>query len=242
MDELTTASINLPPDIAHRAFYFTVSKKKWELYQKREMNAWYNKASLAERISFVKQYYVPILNKYLQDSADDMHMLEIGSGPVCTMQHVEKGMKTYVDPLLNDFRRLFPGMMPEDAHYITGMAEQLKLPSGSFESIGCFDMLSDAHNPELVLSHIKSLLKEDGRLFVSMDLWPSLIARAHLWLAGFAPRIPGLNRLYCYTYRGFFHTLARHFDILAEHKIETRFSWLSPKREILFVCQPMKKQ
>lgn len=238
MTNLSQHSIPMRNILLHRAFYFAVSKARWSLFQKRVLQFWQTKKALSERSSMAQEHYVPLLKKYLQGKSDDIDLLEIGCGPVCAIQYLDMGGKTYVDPLIVDYKRLFPGMMPESGTYITSMAEHLKLPKASFDVVVCLDTLSDVLNPELVLNNMRNLLKDDGLLFVSMIVWPSWLARIHLLLAQFAPTLPRFNRLYSYTERGFRNSLSRHVQIIAEQKVMTNRQWFSLSREIIFVCKP----
>ncbi len=229
---------------SHRAFYHAVSKQRWTVFQKRVLLFWGQKDAFSTRCNYAKRYYLPILKRLFKKQDDDISILEIGSGPVCVAQYLEKGHQTYIDPLLDDYRRLFPGAMPETASYITEMAEKVNIPDESFDAVLCFNTLSDVHNPELVLNKVSHILKQDGLFVVSIDLWPSLLARAHFHLSRLAPGLPRVNRLYSYTYKGFRNTLCRHFKIVSEQRVGSALHWLSMRQEFVFICkqQPNEKK
>ncbi len=221
----------------HRAIYSAVSKQLWSIYQKRVLHIWNNERVLKVRQIFTRRYYLPLIKPWSDKFDEQMHVLEIGSGPVCAAQYLEKGQQTYVDPLIDDYRKLFPGVMPEKATYLAVMAEKIEGPYQSFDMVLCLDTLSDAHNPELVLNRVHEMMKQDGYFIVSIDTWPSWLARLHYFLARFFPALPQFNRLYSYTYQGFHNTLIRHFEVLEESIVRPNFLWLSLKKEILFVCK-----
>jgi len=221
----------------HKALYHAVSKQLWSIYQKRVFQFWKNERALQSRQVFSKRYYLPLLKPLIQALPDDMNLLEIGSGPVCAAQYLDKGQQTYIDPLADDYRKLFPGVMPEKAIYLPLMVEKMELPESSFDVVLCLDTISDVHNPELVMHKVHHVLKQDGLFIVSMDLWPGWLARMHHVLYRIIPVLPQFNRLYSYTHNGFSNTLTRHFDIVSEELIRPQFSWLFFKKEILFVCK-----
>ncbi len=225
----------------HRAFYHAVSKQRWSVFQKRVLHFWQQEDSFRTRNTYSRRYYIPLLKALLTDKPDDIKILEIGSGPICAAQYLEKGSQTYIDPLLDDFRRIFPGKMPEDAVYMPTMVEKVEMPKQSFDVVICLNTLSDVLNPELVLNKVEQTLKPDGTFVVSIDLWPSWLARAHFFLSRFAPGLPRLNRLYSYTHKGIFNTLSRHFNIVSEQRVGSKLSWLSLRKEYFFVCEPRKK-
>ena len=221
----------------HRAVYTAVSKQLWMIYQKRVFHVWNNEKALKTRQVFTRRYYLPLIKPWAEKLEEPMQILEIGSGPVCAAQYLEKGQQTYIDPLINDYRKLFPGVMPEKATYFPVMAENIEGFEQTFDLILCLDTLSDVHNPELVLHKVREMMKRDGYFIVSMDTWPSWLARLHYFLARFFPALPQFNRLYSYTYHGFKNTLLRHFDVIDESIVRPNFSWLLLKKEMLFVCK-----
>ncbi|MDQ6988710.1 MAG: methyltransferase domain-containing protein [Mariprofundaceae bacterium] len=229
----------------HRAFYHAVSKQRWMVYQKREYLYWLQqKDELSLRQNFVQHMYVPLLQKHLSTlavAADKLQILEFGCGPVCTAQYVDQGKKTYVDPLMDDYRRLFPATLPEKSTYLALMAEEVDLPEDNYDMVLCLNVLSDVHNPELVLNHVADYLSHDGVFMVSMDLWPTWLAKLHVFCAHFLPSLPGLNRLYSYTRQGFVHSLSRHFELTAAYKLKTGLRSLSLRQEWMFVCQRKQK-
>ncbi len=221
----------------HRAFYKAVSEQRWSLYQKRAFKFWKSEQALKSRQVFTRRYYLPLFEPLALDLKDDISMLEIGPGPVCAAQYLGKGHATYIDPLMDDYRRLFPGTLPEKSAYLATAAEKCKLDKTAFDIILCLNTLSGVHNPELVLNVVKTSLKADGHFVVSIDLWPSLLARAHYFLSRFVPVLPEFNRLYSYTHHGFSNTLLRHFDIESEQLVKPQLYWASFKQEMLFVCK-----
>ncbi|HID37579.1 MAG TPA: methyltransferase domain-containing protein [Ghiorsea sp.] len=233
---LTSAkeTFNHPP---HRALYHAVSKQLWSVFQKRVFQFWSNERALKSRQVFSKRYYLPLIKPYVSSFSEDLKVLEIGSGPVCAAQYLEKGHHVYVDPLIDDYRKLFPGVMPEKAEYISIMAEKIELQSSSFNLVLCLDTLSDVHNPELVMHKVHDVLEQDGCFIVSMDIWPLWLAWLHYFLFRVVPVLPQFNRLYSYTHKGFRNTLLRHFEIQEEHLVSPSFSWLLFKKEVLFVCK-----
>ncbi len=219
------------------AVYRAVSKQVWSAYQKRVLQAWKNERHLKARQVHTRRYYIPLITPWAEKLGDDAKVLEIGSGPVCAAQYVSQGHASYVDPLLDDYRRMFPGVMPEDASYMAVMAEQAILPESAYDLVLCLDTLSDVHNPELVLHQMRKALKPEGYCIISMDVWAVLLARLHYVLSRFFPALPTWNRLYSYTYRGFRHTLLRHFTIVDEAVVRPVFPLSLFKKEILFVCK-----
>jgi len=231
---------NTPCETTHRAFYRAVSTQRWYEHQKRGLKVWEHEKTLKSRQVYTRRYYLPLLKPWLEHLPEDLSILEVGSGPVCAAQYLKKCKMTYIDPMLDVYRRMFPGVMPEKATYIAEMVEKYKFTekgNEKFDLVLCLDTLSETNNPELVLNRLQCLLKENGYIVISMNLWPTWFARAHYMLARYFPLSWGSFCLYSYTKRGFCHTLQRHFSIESEHVIKPSFYWATIKQEMLFVCK-----
>ena len=220
------------------AHHKPVGKQRWNSAQK------YFAASLglnqAEHVNIIrmvrraKRRYMPYIRPVTEHLNADSKILEMGCGPTCVAQFITEGKHTYMDPLLDDYRRAWPGSLPK-GNFITGMAERSQLSDAYFDRILCIRTISHTQNPELVMHEVERLLKTDGIFIMSVDLWSLMFARLHCLTAKFFPQWVLNNRLYCYTRRGIEHTLLRHFDIQSARRIPIR-SWFTLKEEWLYIC------
>ncbi|MES0371305.1 MAG: methyltransferase domain-containing protein [Mariprofundaceae bacterium] len=164
----------------------------------------------------------------------DASILDIGCGAVCTAKLFNSSNTTYLDPLLDNFKRTFPGELP-DGEFISGGAEDIAKPDHSYDLILCLNTLSFVLNPELVLHEVRRLLKRDATFVVSISIWPELFARLHYLKMRYFSLGEIQNRLYCYTHRGIRNTLQRHFDIIEETQLNTKTEAMA--QEWMFICK-----
>ncbi|MDX8397384.1 MAG: class I SAM-dependent methyltransferase [Mariprofundaceae bacterium] len=220
----------------HKAF----SKQRWDNAQKAELTllglTQHQHANIKQLTQEAKQCYLPFINPFTQDLQADSHILDIGCGPACISQFIPIGHKTFLDPLLDNFRRAWPGSLPK-GKFITAMAEQVKRPDASFDMILCMKTLSHSHNPELILHEVERLLKSNGTFILSVDLWPTFFARLHYFTANFFPQWTLKNRLYCYTKQGIENTLKRYFNIISVQAIPSGTGHKALKKEYFYVCK-----
>ncbi|MDT8375314.1 MAG: class I SAM-dependent methyltransferase [Mariprofundaceae bacterium] len=209
------------------------SKQRWSASQKAAV-ARLQEQDLESLHTDAGKRYQAIIGALPKPLPADASILDIGCGPVCTAKLFNSSHTTYLDPLLNNFKRIFPGELPE-GEFITTTAEDIPKPDQSYDLILCLNMLSHSLNPELVMHEIRRLLKPEGTLAISITLWPGLLARLHYLKMRLFPMGEYQNRLYCYTQRGIENTLLRHFDILSRQLLET--SAPSFSQEWLFLCQ-----
>jgi len=224
----------------HKAF----SKQRWSASLKYELALFCQKqeehATINSLIQQVKQRYMSLIQMNLPKLKEDSQILELGCGPTCISQFIEGGKKTYLDPLLDNFRRSCPGSLPKGT-FIAEMAEEIHEPDASYDLILCLKTISHVQNPELVLHEVERLLKRDGVFMISVELWPAFFAKLHYFTARLFPQRILKNRLYCYTELGMENTLRRHFKIQFNQYISTT-QGVSLKKECLYVCTHLRDQ
>jgi len=223
----------------HKAF----SKQRWSTALKAELSLFNQLQEKNIDINTLKkkvrQRYLPLIEPHISSLNEDSQILELGCGATCVSQFIKQGKKTFLDPLLDDFRRALPGSLPKGT-FITDMAESINASNASYDCIVCFKTISHVQNPELVLHEVERLLKDNGTFLVSIELWPTIFAKLHYILARFFPQRTLKNRLYCYTKQGIENTLQRHFKICSSHCIPD-IKIFNLKHEYFYVCKPLKK-
>jgi len=218
------------------AHHKPLGKPRWSASQKAEILK-LQKEGLAEFSANAGKRYDAIVQSLPGPLPIDVSILDIGCGAACTAKMFNASNTTYLDPLMDDFKRNFPGELP-DGELIAGNAEEIDKPNGSYDLILCLNTLSFVLNPELVIHEIRRLLKADGTFVVSIALWPELFARFHYLRTRLFAMSEVQNRLYCYTYRGIKNTLQRHFEITREIELDTKSPSLS--QEWMFFCRHKK--
>ena len=219
------------------AYHKPSTKQRWGASQKAAVAKLHDLSLDSLHINAGKRYNA-IVSALPKPLPADASILDIGCGPVCTAKLFNSSHTTYVDPLLDNFKRIFPGELPK-GEFIIRRAEDIPKPDASFDLILCLNMLSCSLNPELIMHEVRRLLKPGGNFAVSITLWPELLARLHYAKMQLFPMGEYQNRLYCYTLTGIKNTFLRHFDILSETPLDTsapRFS-----QEWIFLCQHKNK-
>jgi SAM-dependent methyltransferase len=217
-----------------------IDKSRWLIAQKAEINYWHGQETLERELDRVKRNYVPIIECYAAALPDDIAILDVGCGPTCPAQFIRKGSKTYVDPLLDQFRRAFPGALPQ-GEYISNLAEAIDKPDASFDLILCFNALDRMLNPELVINEIERLLKPHGIFIMSVMTYAQPVARMRYLFEHFLTIFRNEDHPYSYTLSGIRKTLLRHFEIVEQIRIgKKRLLFPRLKSEWIFVCRHRK--
>jgi len=216
-----------------------IGKARWLAAQKAWLDRWRAPDVLERETARIERDLTPLLRPIGERLKAESGVLDLGCGPICPARLIEQGEKTWLDPMLDDFRRLFPGRLPK-GRQVTAPAEKIPLPDASFDVIVCMDALDRFMNPELALHEIKRLIKPDGILALALPVFPKPLVRLRQALERFLPALRNEAHPYSYTLAGLRKTLHRHFEIAEEHALpETSHAdgrWLG--REYAFICRP----
>ncbi len=215
-----------------------IDKTRWLISQKEQVKFWKGNFVLEEEIEHIRDCYNDIIQTYADKLPKNSEILDIGCGPACSGRFVEKGNKTFLDPLLDRFRRNYPGKMPK-GEYLDCMAEDIPRPDHSYDMILCFNTLSYVLNPELVLCEAERLLKKNGYFIISMHTASELVARLRYFGERFFSPLRNNARPYYYTHHGIIKTLARHFEIVETKRarLVNGTRQLQAREDWIFVCK-----
>jgi len=213
-----------------------ISRARWHSSQKQILERWKEK-DLHHEQEKEKRAHLHLLQKYAENIPQDGAVLEIGCGPICLSQSLQLENKTFLDPLLDDFRRMYPGELP-DGEYLTSIAEQIPKANSSYDLITCLNILSYSLNPELVINEMERLLRPGGRVILAMNIHSPLESRLQYWTTRYISMLHWGTQPNYYSLAGIRKTLARHFTITEEIITRGQFTWLPffRRKEGLFVC------
>jgi len=217
--------------------HLPVSNTRWQESQKHTLRDWQQKDLEAER-QRAERSLLPILQRYAKQYPDDASILEIGCGPLCLCRLLSRHNITYLDPMVDDFRRLFPAELPEEGEYLAAAAERIPKPNASYDLITCLHTISHTLNPELIMNEIERLLKPGGRLILAIRTHNSLEARLHYLAVKIFPYLYCKTRPYYYSLTGIQRTLQRHFhieDVIVQQSRAIPIPFCGRKQHI-FIC------
>ncbi|MDX8401772.1 MAG: class I SAM-dependent methyltransferase [Mariprofundaceae bacterium] len=214
-----------------------ISRQRWQKAQQRVLDHWRHQP-LGDARERLKARWLPWIERAAEGLGDDARILELQSGPVCLTQFLPFGEKTWQDTLIEDWRRMFPGELPEGRHLVHP-PESLPLPDGHFDLVVCLDGLTLTWNPEMALHEAARVLKPGGRFLLGIEIHPPLEARLRYFAEHWLPALCRGPRPYAYTMRGIRHTLARHFTTRHAELVEVSRGWLPwlKREEHVFLCE-----
>lgn len=123
-------------------------------------------------------------------------VVDVGCGPVGVISVVEAQKKVGVDPLIDEFRRIFKDLEP-DVEYINAKAEDLPLPDDYVDVVFCVNTLNHVQDPERALRQIARILKPEGPFYFDVHDNPRSPEHPHV-----------------FTRDSLFYMLKKHFHVL----------------------------
>lgn len=85
----------------------------------------------------------------------------MGCGPSCCAQEITQGTKWYLDPLLNEYKSLFPEVIPQGEYLCTNI-EDSSLQKDFFDIIIALNSFDHVQDPWKALELIYAALKPGG--------------------------------------------------------------------------------
>ena len=105
-------------------------------------------------------------------SFKDKQMLDVGCGAVTSvLRIVENGAKYGIDPMMSDYGRIYD--LDKNITWITAVAENLPFKPYSFDIVFSSNALDHFDNPSKAIKEIERVLKPDGFLILTVDIFPS---------------------------------------------------------------------
>jgi glycosyltransferase involved in cell wall biosynthesis/SAM-dependent methyltransferase len=155
-----------------------VSDERWALARRHERAYWESikRDGYLGLTSAEFQAWHPIVQlwslNYLGHSFDwylDKTVVEIGCGPFGVISGLRASRKIGVDPLLPAYQDLW-NLEPQNCEYLPDRGEEISLPDGTADVVVCLNFLEYVRSPAAVLREIRRILKQEGELFLSLDL------------------------------------------------------------------------
>ncbi len=222
------------------AHHKPLSKQCWGQLQKCELDTCSHlreqQGTLEPYLEQVCARYQTLLLRYAGNVHAESKILELGCGMACVAQGFPAGEVTYLDSLLDDYRRVCPGGLPK-GHFITGVAEDVQVASKTYDVVVATRLLSYVENPELVLHEVERVLKPDGVFLLSVELWSKPLAWLHYRLSHLGVHWMLQRHLYCYTRQGLEKSLKRHFTIESRQLIPAPSAVKLLNKEYFYVCR-----
>lgn len=101
--------------------------------------------------------------------AENARVLEVGSGAHGLIFFFEAGERIGVDPLAEDYRRLFPAWQ-DRAQTIAAFGEALPFGEDSFDLVLSDNVVDHAENPRRIVEEMVRVLKPGGALYFTVNI------------------------------------------------------------------------
>ena len=140
----------------------SISDDAWQAAQNAEYNYW-----ISRGLYRLREDAAQMLHHFFEaPSTFSGTVVELGSGPLGYTSVIQADRKIAVEPLTDQFRKLFT--LPKDVEYLKGKGEDIQLPNNCADVVFCSNVLAHVQCPEKVLQESQRILKSKGVLYFSM--------------------------------------------------------------------------
>ncbi|MBA7660165.1 hypothetical protein ES703_68164 [subsurface metagenome] len=146
------------------------SLKSWKMAQNLEYDANKHIGKLASHSYVVKRAkLVEKWIRYFINLNSKSMILEIGGASMPVIDHFTTGKKFSLDPLEDQYKRLFRSRLNTDVLRIRSIGENMPYPDNFFDLIVMLNVLDHCYEPKKVLAESARILKSTGILFLSVN-------------------------------------------------------------------------
>jgi SAM-dependent methyltransferase len=170
------------------------SESRWSVAQAYEKSYWEGiakniAANAAEQLTWY-DWKAKELDKKLDQigyggRSSDCRVLEVGSGPIGIVTYLSWGKRVALDPL-SDFYGGNPELVSlrnSEVTYLTGSGENIPFADGHFDIVVIDNVLDHVRAAGQVLDEIHRVLKNDGHLYLELNIHTSWGCLLHSMLA-----------------------------------------------------------
>jgi ubiquinone/menaquinone biosynthesis C-methylase UbiE len=162
----------------------TASETRWKEAQSYEKSFWQNIVKKAQTGQDVLSWYDWRARNFMEmvkkafpntpPSFSSAKVLEIGSGPIGIVSHLDAAECVAIDPLCK-FYSSQPELLKyrnDRARYLNGKGEDLPFEADAFDLLIIENVIDHVQNIEAVMNEISRVLKSDGILYLTVNLHP----------------------------------------------------------------------
>jgi len=185
----------------------------WHEAERQRLRLWQRDHALDQARKRAEALWLPRARASLAELRMP-RVIELYPGPVSIAARlIGERRITLIEPLADDFRRMFPGEMPEEARILRQPIEKSSLAEAHYDAAIAIEAIDRAQNPEIALAELYRALKPGGVLLVGSCTYPRWRVIAQLLGLRIAPRLAVRRRLYAFTMPALRRTIARRFWI-----------------------------
>lgn len=141
-------------------------KKRWELRFQRSWVRLYQ-ANMKKVEEYWKKYrYLSEIEKLID--FDHSKILDVGCGISSLLNHIN-GERWGIDPLIDEYKKMFN--YDPSIHLKKASGENIPFPPNTFDVVICSNVLDHTTNPRKVLNQIHRVLKKDGKLILTIEIF-----------------------------------------------------------------------
>ncbi len=158
---------------AYRLLGFVYDKRRLELeFQKRWAREF--KQNPAAVLEYWKTYraFDQILARLAIRESD--RVLDVGCG-VSSVLHFLPGQRYGIDPLADEYRRLYD--YPPELRIQKGEGEAIPFPDEHFRAVFCSNVLDHVERPEHTLAEIERVLEPSGHFVLTVEVFAAHVSR-----------------------------------------------------------------
>lgn len=212
---------------------------RWRAAQRKEEGFWRRAGVLEPQMQRVLERYRPVIEQVAARMPETGAVLDIGCGPTCAGRLFPAAQHTFLDPLMDAYREVYAGSLPE-GELLAARAEEIPKPDGSYDVVISVNSLDHMIDPDTVLREVRRVLRPDGVFLLGLFLHSPPVAAVRKVVDRLLPFAREDAHPYHFTRASARALLERHFRVEREVLVFRKSNALVPalhREDRMFVCR-----
>jgi ubiquinone/menaquinone biosynthesis C-methylase UbiE len=99
---------------------------------------------------------------------ESKRVLDVGCGVVSVL-NILPGIRYGIDPLVDQYKKLYP--LDKNITWKKNHGEKISFEDSFFDVVFCSNVLDHTENPKVVMSEMRRVLKTNGKLVLTIDIF-----------------------------------------------------------------------
>lgn len=163
---------------------FNFKKKAWKKAQNQEFSWWNGVATTGYKGRNREQFVAEFQKTWMLEQIEFMEkpinswvnktVVEFGPGPAGVVEYLEAKNKIAIEPLIDNYRKVFPHLNESKVNYYNCAAESCDEINDNIADLSiCFNVLDHTYNPKKVIQNLVRISKKNADVLFQLNVFAS---------------------------------------------------------------------
>lgn len=163
---------------------FSPYKRAWKKAQNQEFSWWRGVATNGYKGRTPEKFVSEFQKQWMLEQLDfiekpieywkDKTIVEFGPGPAGVVEYIEAKTRIAIEPLIDNYRKVFPHLKDSSVVYHSCAAEDANVIADEIADLSiCFNVLDHTYDPKKVIEHLTRISKKNAVILFQLNVFGS---------------------------------------------------------------------